>query len=59
MNTSDDVGKTTYTNGNYTAALDEQMQTLCANAKNSNILVMTVALDLVDTKPTKRRRSTR
>ncbi|CCV06167.1 conserved hypothetical protein [Mesorhizobium metallidurans STM 2683] len=46
MNTSDDVGKTTYTSGNYTAALDEQMQTLCANAKNSNILVMTVALDL-------------
>ncbi|CCV13043.1 conserved hypothetical protein [Mesorhizobium sp. STM 4661] len=46
MNTSDDVDKTTYTSGNYTAALDEQMQTLCANAKNSNILVMTVALDL-------------
>lgn len=46
MNTSADIGKTTYTSGNYTAALDEQMQTLCANAKNSNILVMTVALDL-------------
>lgn len=46
MNTSTSIGKTTYTSTNYTAALDEQMQTLCANAKNSNILVMTVALDL-------------
>jgi Flp pilus assembly protein TadG len=46
MNTSTDIGKTTYTSTNYTAALDEQMQTLCANAKNSNVLVMTVALDL-------------
>ncbi|TIS59287.1 pilus assembly protein [Mesorhizobium sp.] len=47
MNTS--VPKTTYTATNYTAALDEQMKTLCANAKNSNIIVMTVSLDLVDT----------
>ncbi|SIT53087.1 conserved hypothetical protein [Mesorhizobium prunaredense] len=46
MNTSTDIGKTTYTGANYTAALDEQMQTLCANAKKSNVLVMTVALDL-------------
>lgn len=50
MNTSTDVGKTTYTDSNYTAALDEQMQTLCANAKAANILVMTVSLDLVETK---------
>lgn len=50
MNTSASVGKTTYTGANYTTALDEQMQTLCANAKNSNIIVMTVSLDLVDTK---------
>ena len=49
MNTS--VNKTTYTAANYTAALDAQMQTLCANAKNSNTIVMTVSLDLVDTKP--------
>ncbi|QIA24156.1 pilus assembly protein TadG-related protein [Mesorhizobium sp. AA22] len=49
MNTSTDIGKTTYTGANYTAALDEQMQTLCANAKSSNILVMTVALDLSTT----------
>ncbi|ESZ57369.1 MULTISPECIES: pilus assembly protein [unclassified Mesorhizobium] len=45
------VAKTTYTATNYTAALDEQMQTLCANAKNSNILLMTVSLDLVSSKP--------
>jgi hypothetical protein len=50
MNTSSAVGKTTYTDSNYTAALDEQMQKLCANAKANNILVMTVSLDLVDTK---------
>jgi Flp pilus assembly protein TadG len=49
MNTSTDIGKTTYTGANYTAALDEQMQTLCGNAKNSNVLVMTVALDLSTT----------
>ncbi|TIW16940.1 MAG: hypothetical protein E5V70_01465, partial [Mesorhizobium sp.] len=49
MNTSTDIGKTTYTGANYTAALDEQMQTLCANAKSSNILVMTVPLDLSTT----------
>lgn len=49
MNTSTDIGKTTYTGANYTAALDEQMKTLCANAKNSNVLVMTVALDLSPT----------
>ncbi|RWM90202.1 MAG: TadE/TadG family protein [Mesorhizobium sp.] len=49
MNTSTDIGKTTYTGANYTAALDEQMQTLCGNAKKSNVLVMTVALDLSTT----------
>lgn len=49
VNTS--VAKTTYTAANYTAALDQQMQTLCSNAKAGNILVMTVSLDLVDTKP--------
>ncbi|MDX8506168.1 TadE/TadG family type IV pilus assembly protein [Mesorhizobium captivum] len=50
MNTSASVPKTTYTDGNYTAALDEQMQTLCANAKAAGIMVMTVSLDLVETK---------
>ena len=32
-----------------TQALDEQMQTLCTNAKAANILVMTVSLDLDET----------
>jgi Flp pilus assembly protein TadG len=40
------VSKTTYTNDNYTAAMNEQMATLCSNAKDKNIIVMTVALDL-------------
>jgi CRISPR/Cas system-associated endonuclease Cas1 len=40
----------TYTSTAYTTALDQQMKTLCANAKANNILVMTVSLDLVDTK---------
>jgi hypothetical protein len=50
MNTSTAVPKTTYTDTNYTAALDEQMATLCSNAKAAGIMVMTVSLDLVDTK---------
>ncbi|WP_027169960.1 TadE/TadG family type IV pilus assembly protein [Mesorhizobium sp. WSM3224] len=50
MNTSSAVGKSTYTDANYTAALDEQMQTLCANAKANNIIVMTVSLDLSNQK---------
>ena len=50
MNTTNAVNKTTYTDANYTAALDEQMQTLCANAKANNIIVMTVSLDLSNQK---------
>ncbi|TPN81868.1 VWA domain-containing protein [Mesorhizobium sp. CU2] len=50
MNTTSSVPKTTYTDANYTAALDEQMQSLCANAKAAGIMVMTVSLDLVDSK---------
>lgn len=50
MNTSSAVPKTTYTDSNYTAALDENMQTLCTNAKAAGVIVMTVSLDLVDTK---------
>ncbi|WP_296746053.1 pilus assembly protein [Mesorhizobium sp.] len=50
MNTSSAVGKTTYTDSNYTAALDEQMQALCTNAKANNIIVMTVSLDLSESK---------
>jgi hypothetical protein len=50
LNTSSNIGKTTYTDSNYTAALDEQMQTLCTNAKNAGIMVMTISLDLSEAK---------
>ncbi len=40
------IDKTNYSGSNYTAALDEQMQTLCSNAKTAGVLVMTVSLDL-------------
>lgn len=46
MGTSNAIGKSTYTNANYTNAMNEQFQMLCANAKAKNILLMTVALDL-------------
>ncbi len=36
----------TIRSSNYTAALNEQMATLCNNAKAANIMVMTVALDM-------------
>jgi Flp pilus assembly protein TadG len=48
--TSSDVSKTSYTSSNYQKALDEHMRAICSNAKNSNILMMTVALDLDETK---------
>ena len=44
------VDKNTFNTTNYQAALDEHMRAICTNAKQSNILVMTVALDLDETK---------
>ena len=44
--TSSAISKTSYSGSNYTAALDEQMQKLCTNAKQAGVLVMTVSLDL-------------
>ncbi|MGE0502874.1 MAG: pilus assembly protein TadG-related protein [Rhizobiaceae bacterium] len=46
MNTSNSVGKSDYSNENYTKALNEQFTALCNNAKAEGIIVMTVALDL-------------
>jgi Flp pilus assembly protein TadG len=46
LGTSSAVGKFDYSNSNYTRALNEQMATLCENAKAAGIMVMTVALDL-------------
>ncbi|WP_265516624.1 hypothetical protein [Nitratireductor luteus] len=39
-----------YSNSNYTAAMNQQMDELCQNAKNKSIILMTVALDLSTTK---------
>ncbi|MCX7305471.1 MAG: pilus assembly protein [Hyphomicrobiales bacterium] len=44
--TSSAVSKTSHTSSNFTKALDEHMRAICSNAKNANILMMTVALDL-------------
>ncbi|MDW6024083.1 pilus assembly protein [Mesorhizobium sp. BAC0120] len=40
------AGQFNYTNSNYTAALDDHLAKVCANAKAANVLVMTVSLDL-------------
>lgn len=46
LDTDSTVSKNSYTDANYTAALNWHMKTVCQNAKDSNILVMTVSLDL-------------
>jgi hypothetical protein len=46
LGTSNSVSKTTFTNANYTKAMNEHFATLCANAKANNLIVMTIALDL-------------
>ena len=46
MGTDDNVEKDTFSNDNYTEALNEKMSTLCENAKASKIILMTVSLDL-------------
>lgn len=46
LGTSSAVGQYDYSNSNYTRALNEQMATLCNNAKAAGIMVMTIALDL-------------
>ena len=50
MGTSGSVAKTTYTNANYTAAVDEQMSATCEKAKKQGVMLITVSLDLVETK---------
>ncbi len=39
-------GSGAYDNDNYTNAMNEQMAKLCQNAKDANVLVMTVSLDI-------------
>ncbi|UCI06148.1 pilus assembly protein [Mesorhizobium sp. B1-1-8] len=47
--TSGAIGQFNYSSSNYTAAMNEQMATLCNDAKAANIMVMTVALDMSST----------
>lgn len=47
LGTGSGVGKYDYSRSNYTEALNDHMMTLCGNAKAADIIVMTVALDLV------------
>ena len=44
--TGTSVGQFDYSSGNYTAALDDHMATLCDHAKAANIMVITVSLEL-------------
>lgn len=44
--TSSAVGKSDYSNSNYTRALNEQMASVCENAKTAGMIIMTVSLDL-------------
>lgn len=46
LGTSNNVGNYDYSYGNYSKALDENMNKVCANAKSEKIIVFTVALDL-------------
>jgi Flp pilus assembly protein TadG len=58
MDTSGDIGKSTYTNTNYQAAMDEQLQMVCANAKapdKGNVIVVTVSLDLEASVPAEKK----
>ncbi len=43
------VNKTTYTNANYTSAMNQHMDTVCNAAKQAGVILMTVALDLSTT----------
>lgn len=45
-----DVSRTTYTNDNYTTAMNSQMDQICSNAKDAKIMVITVSLDLSESK---------
>lgn len=46
MGTSSNVGNYNYSYSNYTKALNEHMNKVCQNAKNEDILLFTVGLDL-------------
>lgn len=50
MGTSGAIGKYDYSGSNYANALNEQMEKLCDNAKAANVLMLTVSLDLSESK---------
>ena len=50
MGTSGAIGKYDYSGTNYTNALNEHMTALCDKAKAANVLMLTVSLDLSETK---------
>jgi hypothetical protein len=50
LGTDSNVGQFDYSNSNYTTAMNQHMAALCANAKAAGVMVMTVALDLDETK---------
>jgi len=50
MGTSGGVGKYDYSESNYTKALNEHMTELCKKAKAANVLMLTVSLDLSESK---------
>ena len=52
LGTSNSISKTDYSNANYSKAMDEHLAATCTNAKDKNVIIMTVALDLDPTKGT-------
>jgi Flp pilus assembly protein TadG len=52
LGTSASITKTDYSNANYSKAMDEHLASTCTNAKDKNVIIMTVALDLDPTKGT-------
>lgn len=46
QDTSGSIGKSDYSNGNYSNAMNEQFAKLCGNAKGKKIIIMAVSLDL-------------
>ena len=50
--TTSAIGKSDYSNKNYSNAMNEQMAAVCTNAKTAGVIVMTIALDLDPTKGT-------
>ncbi|QDY99448.1 TadE/TadG family protein [Nitratireductor mangrovi] len=50
MGTGSGVSKSGYTNSNYTLGMNDHMKQLCDNAKSNDLILMTVSLDLSESK---------